>query len=140
MEAASYPTPVAHHPLRQVHANVREARSEHAHGSSFSLLLLRFRMHRRVLQVRVMIVEAFVRKGIRREHAAPACSAGTMQQLGSAVLDVLLGEYIENLDQRQLELDVLDSVLKSRQLCRNNRILKRHRTTSSNLEPLMLIL
>ena len=28
-----------------------------------------------------------------------------MQQLGSAVLDVLLGEYIQGLDQRQLELD-----------------------------------
>ena len=34
-----------------------------------------------------------------------------MQQLGSAVLDVLLGEYIENLDQRQLELDVLNGHL-----------------------------
>ena len=34
-----------------------------------------------------------------------------MQHLGSAVLDVLLGEYIENLDQRQLELDVLNGHL-----------------------------
>ena len=31
--------------------------------------------------------------------------------LGSAVLDVLLGEYIEGLDQRQLELDVLNGHL-----------------------------
>ena len=34
-----------------------------------------------------------------------------MQHLGSAVLDVLLGEYIQNLDQRQLELDVLNGHL-----------------------------
>lgn len=34
-----------------------------------------------------------------------------MQHLGSAVLDVLLGEYIENLNQRQLELDVLNGHL-----------------------------
>lgn len=34
-----------------------------------------------------------------------------MQHLGSAILDVLLGEYIQNLDQRQLELDVLNGHL-----------------------------
>ena len=34
-----------------------------------------------------------------------------MQHLGSAVLDVLLGEYIQGLDQRQLELDVLNGHL-----------------------------
>ena len=31
--------------------------------------------------------------------------------LANAVLDVLLGEYIEGLDQRQLELDVLNGHL-----------------------------
>jgi len=34
-----------------------------------------------------------------------------MQHLGSAVLDVLLGDYIIGLDQRQLELDVLNGHL-----------------------------
>ena len=34
-----------------------------------------------------------------------------MNSLGSAVLDVLIGEYIENVDQRRLELDVLNGHL-----------------------------
>lgn len=34
-----------------------------------------------------------------------------MQHLGSAVVDILLGEYVQNLDQRQLELDVLNGHL-----------------------------
>ena len=46
---------------------------------------------------------------MRAERRCGARSA--MQHLGSAVLDVLLGEYIQNLDQRQLELDVLNGHL-----------------------------
>ena len=34
-----------------------------------------------------------------------------MQALGSSIVDLLLGEYIEGVDQRQLELDVLNGHL-----------------------------